>query len=103
MAEREGEGRESSSSSEESEVEWEDVDPVPSILNGKKNSTHQFMMELLIMNHHSLIFPVAPEPSLEQLKALKAGQDTADPSQSTSRPQAGSLEIVLERKAQGKK
>ena len=33
MAEREDEGSESSSC-EESEVEWEDVEPVPSILNG---------------------------------------------------------------------
>lgn len=37
MAEREEEGSESSS--EESEVEWEDVDPVTSILNGIKNTT----------------------------------------------------------------
>ena len=34
------EGSESSGSSEESDVEWEDVEPAPCILNGtEKNST----------------------------------------------------------------
>ena len=40
---------------------------------------------------------------MEQLEALKASQDEGGPYQSTSKPQAGSLEIVLERKARGKK
>ena len=100
------EGSESSSgSSEESEVEWEDVEPVPSILNGiLKKSRWQHNKIGIHVRRIITAFPlVAPEPSLEQLEALKASQGDAGPSQSTSKPQAGSLEIVLERKAQGKK
>ena len=96
-----------SGSSEESEVEWEDVDPVASILNGI------YTEEINLPKFHddrsrisTCLFPsnfVAPEPSLEQLEALKDSQNEADSSQSTTKPQTGSLEIVLERKAQGKK
>ena len=60
-------------------------------------------MIVRVINLYIYDVPIPTEPTLEQLEALKTCQDGAGLSQTSSQAQAGSLEIVLERKAKNKK